>query len=994
MSFTYGSGNQSYKDFLYNFIMVQGIKSDIRNTGQRISMSISDQTRSVIASNEALARENIRSIDNLSDAVNSGFEELSETMYEGFSEISYEMQTISSGIDALNATFSWGFGNLIASMGRMNDSLSELIQIAKTPAQTAAYEQFEIARDAFRKGLYQECLESLDWAICGDKSNTGYKLEWRFHQLKAIVFLGFAECDPDLIDLEKAEQSFLLAARYAKADFQEHAAKAFLGAGWAAYCQGKMQESLAHTEQAISLDPKLGEAFFQSAKVRMALGEVDAALPILASAIENDPFYAIKAAGDGDFQQYDDQLREFLDSMRNEKYVKCISKAQVKLVAAYVMQQKHPKEKLEPTIQELEEFLANTSAISKDLPLVDIMKWEQILTVKLDKKLYEALSDFSLHDRINNAIHDILIKESFISELTKWVEAPNSAKRKQLCPILSSSPISKFFIYKTLQKILHNSEYRTNHWWDRPGDFGANITNAEDYNVLIILGSDIEGFNQDSGEGVLEPLFTKGAIEIIIGSGDSAREINLEINGGCKVIYLTSNLENIPKYSPTIWQRQDIVTQELNFDAEINEAIRLLAQQDIIKISVAKAHDALSLFHSLLRISPYVNLAPFGRQLEDFANNAMSSWSLLDITTFMERLDSVIDEFKLEVKTICTEKHKKWALKAQSVLDNIKQDLGKYPTVKLDMSPSAKQLEDFVINGANWPPNKFISLVERIDIVIGFTKQEMESLITIAKGEANPLICPITNMEFVKVSGGNFDMGDVWGDGSYDEKPVHDVNIKTYYMAKHPVTVAQWHIVMKNIETSYSHGDANSPVAVNWDDCMVFIGYLNKLCKRNYRLATEAEWEYASRSGGKKEKWSGTDREKNVGEYAWFKENSSDRLWPVGRKKPNSLGLYDMSGNIAEWCQDLYNSSYKGAPNNGSAWVPEGKSHIIRGGGYASKVESIRTSSRFIASTPDKLSGIRLVYECNEIENTISSNSKSSESSDTKNKSWFSKILG
>lgn len=117
-----------------------------------------------------------------------------------------------------------------------------------------------------------------------------------------VIRLGDIEhYDRTLMDLTKAEESLLLAARYAKTDYPNDAARAFLSAGWTAYCQGKMKEALAYTEQALLLHPKLSEALFQAAKVRMALGEVDKALPALGKAIDLDRFYTLKAAGDGDF---------------------------------------------------------------------------------------------------------------------------------------------------------------------------------------------------------------------------------------------------------------------------------------------------------------------------------------------------------------------------------------------------------------------------------------------------------------------------------------------------------------------------------------------------------------------------------------------------------------------------------------------------------------------------------------------------------------------
>ncbi len=280
------------------------------------------------ASNESLQREHLEllnaSTDRTVGALNDGFERLSYSMDAGFDRLS-------EGISELNATFHWGFGAVLASLGHMNDTLSELVKIAKTPVQTVAFNHFEIARDAFRKRLYRESFEELDKAIFGDHTSAGYKLEWRFHQMKGTLQLGFADCDMSLYDLAKAEESFLTAARYGETDYPHDAGRAFLSAGWAAYCQGKMKQALAHTEQAMALHPEIGEVFFQASKVQMALGDVASALPMLAKAIDIDRFYALKAAGDGDFQQHDAQLRSFLDALRKEKYRQCVPQVKAAL---------------------------------------------------------------------------------------------------------------------------------------------------------------------------------------------------------------------------------------------------------------------------------------------------------------------------------------------------------------------------------------------------------------------------------------------------------------------------------------------------------------------------------------------------------------------------------------------------------------------------------------------------------------------------------------
>jgi formylglycine-generating enzyme required for sulfatase activity len=354
----------SYVDYLTSREFVDDVASATRADNQRLALDISSQTRDVIASSQALAAENIRATESMGDSLK-----------EGMTRLSYDMQEISSGVSKLNATFHWGFGQAIATIGRMSDTLEELLRIAKTPAQNAAYEQYEIARDAFRQGLYLECIESLDKAISGDHTSAGYKLGWRFHQMKGTLRLGFVNGDMSLIDLAQAEESFALAARYARADYPDHAAQALLSAGWAAYCQGKMKEGLVHTEQALAINPELGEALFQAAKVHVALGEMDAALPLLGRAIDLDRFYSLKAAGDGDFQQHDDKLRSFLDAMRKEKHRQSLPRVQEGLEQLQQIFSRSPDDSVKAAIKQLKEFLVR----GESWPLLDMLSVVQRL---------------------------------------------------------------------------------------------------------------------------------------------------------------------------------------------------------------------------------------------------------------------------------------------------------------------------------------------------------------------------------------------------------------------------------------------------------------------------------------------------------------------------------------------------------------------------------------------------------------------------------------
>lgn len=184
--------------------------------------------------------------------------------------------------------------------------------------------------------------------------------------------------------------------------------------------------------------------------------------------------------------------------------------------------------------------------------------------------------------------------------------------------------------------------------------------------------------------------------------------------------------------------------------------------------------------------------------------------------------------------------------------------------------------------------------------------------------------------EFVTVPGGCFQMGDTFGDGDFDDKPVHEVCVDGFSIGKYEVTQGQWRKVMGSNPSEFQRGD-NYPVEqVSWDDAQEFIKKLNQQSGRRYRLPTEAEWEYAARSGGKQEKYAGGD---DVDAVAWYNLISDKSTHPVGQKQPNGLGIYDMSGNVEEWVQDYYHfydserQSNPGGPSSGHSRVTRGGAH-------------------------------------------------------------------
>ena len=219
------------------------------------------------------------------------------------------------------------------------------------------------------------------------------------------------------------------------------------------------------------------------------------------------------------------------------------------------------------------------------------------------------------------------------------------------------------------------------------------------------------------------------------------------------------------------------------------------------------------------------------------------------------------------------------------------------------------------------------------------------------------------SIDMVRVEAGTFTMGATaeMKNTEDSEKPTHRVTLTNdYYIGKYEVTQALWQAVMGD-DPSYFKGD-NLPVeAVTWDDCQEFIGKLNRITGKTFRLPTEAEWEYAARGGNKSRgyQYSGSN---NLLDVAWFWDNSGHKLHAVGTKQPNELGIYDMSGNVWEWCQDWY-ETYSSSSQVNPTGANSGSCRVVRGVSWYNNARNCRLSLRG-SNTPDFRSsnlGLRLV---------------------------------
>ena len=242
---------------------------------------------------------------------------------------------------------------------------------------------------------------------------------------------------------------------------------------------------------------------------------------------------------------------------------------------------------------------------------------------------------------------------------------------------------------------------------------------------------------------------------------------------------------------------------------------------------------------------------------------------------------------------------------------------------------------------------------------------------TVTQSGSN-MIFHVGNVDYtmVYVQGGTFTMGGTSEQGSdadSDESPTHSVTLSSYYIGETEVTQELWQAVMRTLpsgisSSSYDVKGPQRPVCyVNWDDCQTFISRLNSLTGQQFHLPTEAQWEYAARGGNRSQgyKYSGSN---DVGSVAWYTNNTNEKgSCDVKTKSPNELGLYDMSGNVSEWCQDRY-GSYSSNSQTNPTGASSGSDRVDRGGSWLAYARSCRVSYRWGGVTVVRSSnrGLRL----------------------------------
>lgn len=391
----------------------------------------------------------------------------------------------------------------------------------------------------------------------------------------------------------------------------------------------------------------------------------------------------------------------------------------------------------------------------------------------------------------------------------------------------------------------------------------------------------------------------------------------------------------------------------------------------------------------------YVGLKQFSPQSDVYALAATFA-NMLTGKTPPEAIDL---EFSLNDWSVCLPEEVRSAVvhamaysrkdRTLSVCDFVKELYGNEPSVvekpvsQLAAEPTVESKTEVIGEGKKSTKKWWIiaaCVLEAVAAVVGIvcdkflsvgedmeqkTEQKTESAPQLVAVEGSRTFT-VNGVKFtmVPVEGGTFTMGATSEQGSdaFDnEKPAHQVTLSDYYIGQTEVTQALWKVVMGS-NPSDSKGD-NLPVEqVSWDDCQVFIQKLNQLTGKQFRLPTEAEWEYAARGGRKSRgyKYAGGN---NIGLVAWYTGNSGNETHTVATKQANELGVYDMSGNVEEWCGDRY-GDYQSSSQSDPQRPSLGSCRVSRGGSCYSFARNCRVSYRFFGATDFRYNDLGLRLSC------------------------------
>ena len=272
------------------------------------------------------------------------------------------------------------------------------------------------------------------------------------------------------------------------------------------------------------------------------------------------------------------------------------------------------------------------------------------------------------------------------------------------------------------------------------------------------------------------------------------------------------------------------------------------------------------------------------------------------------------------------------------IVDDDNKMLADYNVPKLIVSDTAVKSDSFELLDINDVKQNMPSTASGDDTIVDNPRSKEENQIITVNG---------VSFKMIHVDGGTFTMGatsEQGNDGYVDEKPSHRVTLSSYYIGETEVTQALWQAVMGS-NPSYFKGNNHPVEEVSWDDCQTFIRKLNGITGKSFRLPTEAEWEFAARGGNKSNgyKYSGSS---TVDRVAWYDGNSGGMTHDVKTKAANELGIYDMSGNVYEWCQDRY-GSYSSSAETNPTGASSGSNRVSRGGCWLNNAKSCRLAFRY-----------------------------------------------
>ena len=252
-----------------------------------------------------------------------------------------------------------------------------------------------------------------------------------------------------------------------------------------------------------------------------------------------------------------------------------------------------------------------------------------------------------------------------------------------------------------------------------------------------------------------------------------------------------------------------------------------------------------------------------------------------------------------------------------------------------------------------------------------------EEFVQRSRYKYKPWLDPVNLPEMVDIPSGTFWMGSPEGRGRDNEKPYHQVTVKAFQMGKYPVTQAQWRTVAMSpkvaiklrLNPSYNRGDDHPVESIDWNEAQEFCARLSRLTGQTYRLPSKAEWEYACRAGATDDTNYYIDD--NLDYYAWYDKNSLDSTQPVGEKIPNGWNLYDMHGNVLEWCADDWHDNYEGAPTNSQIWAkdikyfrPRETNNLLRGGSWKDSAFFCRSAVRHFSEVDNYYNNFGLRVVC------------------------------